>query len=135
MQIIENGKYNYPDVILTCEPQDIDAEYIIKKPSLVVEVLSKSTARYDRSDKFDDFQKVPSIQYYLIVESRWQSVSLYSRTENPRLWTYQIFKELTDVVSFPKLNFELSLETIYQYVNVPQFATIPTIVLGFRIFP
>ena len=127
LRIIENGKYNYPDVMLTRDPQDLDAEFIIKNPSLVVEVLSKSTARYDRTDKFDDFQKVPSIQYYLLVESRWQSVSLYSRTDNPRLWTYQIFKEPTDIVSFPKLNFELSLQTIYQYLDVPQFATIPNI--------
>ncbi|MBL7816996.1 MAG: Uma2 family endonuclease [Saprospiraceae bacterium] len=124
LQIIEDGIYNYPDVMLTCDSQDIDSEFIIKNPSLVVEVLSKSTARYDKTDKFEDFQKVASIQYYLIVESRWQSVILYSRTENPNLWTYQLFNAPNDVVAFPKLGFELSLETIYKYVNVPQFATI-----------
>ena len=126
LQISKNGRYNYPDIILSCDPQDNDSEFISKYPKLIVEVLSKSTARYDKTDKFEDYQKILSIQYYLLVESRWQSVILYSRTDNPSLWTYQIFKELTDVVSFPRLNFELSLDTIYQYVNVPQFATIPT---------
>ena len=77
------------------------------------------------TDKFEDFQKVLSIQYYLLVESRWQSIILYSRTENPNLWTYQLFNAPNDVVGFSKLGFELSLETIYKYVNVPQFATIP----------
>ena len=125
LQLIENGIYNYPDVMLTCDPQDIDAEFIIKNPSLVVEILSKSTAQHDKTDKFEDFQKVLSIQYYLLVESRWQFVILYSRTENPNLWTYQLFNAPNDVVGFPKLGFELSLETIYKYVNVPQFATIP----------
>ena len=125
LQLLENGIYNYPDVMLTCDPQDIDAEFIIKNPSLVVEVLSKSTAQYDKTDKFEDFQKVLSIQYYLIVESRWQSVILYSRTENPNLWTYQLFNAPNDVIAFPKLGFELSLETIYKYVKVPLFATIP----------
>jgi Uma2 family endonuclease len=125
LQIIEDGTYNYPDVMLTCNAQDIDAEFIIRHPSLVVEVLSKSTARYDKTDKFEDFQKVASIQYYLIVESRWQSIILYSRTDNPSMWTYQLFNDPNDIVSFPKLGFELSLETIYKYINVPQFATIP----------
>ncbi len=125
LQIIKDGKYNYPDIMLSCDPQDNDSEFMVKTPILVVEILSKSTAQYDKTDKFEDFQKVPSIQYYLLIESRWQSVSLYSSTENPRLWTYQIFKEPTDIVSFPKLNFELSLQTIYQYLDVPQFATIP----------
>jgi Uma2 family endonuclease len=125
LQIIEDGKYNYPDVMLTCDAQDIDAEFIIKNPSLIVEVSSKSTARYDKTDKFEDFQKVASIQYYLIVESRWQSIILYSRTENPNLWIYQLFNAPNDIVAFPKLGFELSLETIYKYVKVPLFATIP----------
>lgn len=127
LQILENEKYNYPDVMLSCDTQDNDSEFIVKTPILIVEILSKSTARYDKTDKFEDFQKVPSIQYYLLVESRWQSVSLYSRTDNPLLWTYQIFKEPTDIVSFPKLNFELSLQTIYQYIDVPQFASIPNV--------
>ena len=125
LQIIENKRYNYPDIMISCEAQDNDSEFISKYPCLIVEILSKSTARFDKTDKFEEFQKVSSIQYYLLVESRWQSVILYSRTDKPSLWTYQIFKELTDIVSFPKLDFELSLETIYQYVNVPQFATIP----------
>ena len=125
LQLLEDSRYNYPDVMLTCDLQDIDAEFIIKNPSLVVEVLSKSTARYDKTDKFEDFQKVTSIQYYLLVESRWQSAILYSRTENPNLWTYQLFNAPKDIISFPKLGFEFSLETIYKDVNVPLFATIP----------
>jgi Uma2 family endonuclease len=125
LELIPNGRYNYPDIMLTCDAQDIGAEYIIKHPSLIVEVLSKSTARFDKTDKFEDFQKVASIKYYLLVESRWQSVILYSKTEKQGLWTYQIFKELEDVIEFPKLNFQLTLNAIYQLINLPKFATLP----------
>lgn len=124
LEIIENGRYNYPDIMLTCNAQDIDSEFIIKHPSLIVEVLSKSTAQHDKTDKFEDFQKIASIQYYLLIESRWQSVILYSKNDNPNSWNYKIYKNLEDVVEFPKLNFQLSLQTIYQYINLPQFATI-----------
>ena len=125
LELIKDGRYNYPDVMLTCNEDDIEAEFLIKHPSLIVEVLSKSTARYDKTDKFEDFQKISSIQYYLLVESRWQSVILYSKTDKLDFWTYQIFKNLDNVVEFPKLNFQLPLETIYQHIRLPQFATIP----------
>ena len=125
LEIIKDGKFCYPDVMLTCDEADKESTFIKRHPSLIVEVLSKSTARYDKTDKFEDFQKVPSIQYYLLVESRWQSAILYSKTDKLDFWTYQIFKNLDDVIELPKLNFQLSLEMIYQNVRVPQFATIP----------
>ncbi len=126
LEIIKNKRYNYPDIMLTCDKQNIDAEYIIKHPSLIVEVLSKATAQYDKTDKFEDFQKIPSIQYYLLIESRWQSVILYSKTENLNSWNYQVFTELEDIIEFPKLDFQISLNTIYQFIDLPQFATIAT---------
>ena len=66
------------------------------------------------------FQYGYIIQYYLLVDSRWQSVELYSRTEKGTIWTYQKFYERNDIVEFPKLNFELSLEDIYQLLNLPK---------------
>ena len=120
LQIVENGKYNYPDIMLTCDERDAKSRFIKRFPSLIVEVLSKSTAAYDRGDKFKDFQTVPSIQYYLLVESRWQSVELFSRMEQSNLWTYQNFSEPNDVVEFPKLDFKLSVSAIYEDLNLPK---------------
>lgn len=120
LEIIENGKYNYPDIMLTCDERDTKSHFIKRFPSLVVEVLSKSTAAYDRDGKFKDFQTVLSIQYYLLVESRWQSVELFSRTEKTDLWTYQNFSKPDDVVEFPKLNFKLSVAAIYEDLNLPR---------------
>ena len=120
LEIIENGKYNYPDIMLTCDERDSKSRFIKRFPSLVVEILSKSTAAYDRDGKFKDFQTVPSIQYYLLVESRWQSVELFSRTEKTDLWTYQNFSKPDDVVEFPKLNFKLSVAAIYEDLNLPR---------------
>ena len=120
LEIIENGKYNYPDIMLTCDERDSKSRFVKRFPSLVVEILSKSTAAYDRDGKFKDFQTVPSIQYYLLVESRWQSVELFSRTEKTDLWTYQNFSKPDDVVEFPKLNFKLSVAAIYEDLNLPR---------------
>ena len=114
LQIVEKGQYTYPDIMVTCHDFDKKATYIIRYPSLVVEVLSQSTAAYDRGDKFRLYQKVDSIQYYLLVDSRSLTAELYSRTEHDNLWTYQIFTELTDVIELPKLDFKLPLLAIYE---------------------
>ncbi len=120
LQIIEKGKYVYPDILLTCDEQDKNAIFIVQHPSLIVEVLSKSTASYDRSGKFNFYQTIPSIQYYLLIESRWQSVELYSRTEKEGVWTYQRFSKPTEIVEFPRLNFQISLLNIYEDIDIPE---------------
>ena len=81
LQIYEKGKYIYPDVVLTCDERDKILPFIIKYPSFIIEVLPKSTASNDKTTKFEFYRSLPSIQYYLTVESRWQSAELYSRTE------------------------------------------------------
>ena len=120
LQILENGKYVYPDIMLTCEENDKNAIYIMQHPSLIIEVLSKSTADYDKGSKFDFYQTLPSVQYYLLIESRWQSIELYSRTEKKNFWTYQRYSESTEIIEFPKLDFQLSFEDIYQDLNIPR---------------
>jgi Uma2 family endonuclease len=120
LQIVENGQYVYPDVLLTCDERDKNSTFIVRYPSLVVEVLSKSTATYDRIGKFELYQTIPSIQYYLLVESRWQSIELYSRTEKKNLWTYQRFTEPTEIIEFPKLDFRMTFEDIYQDLDLPK---------------
>ncbi len=119
LELIKNGKYNYPDVMLTCDESDKSSTFIKRHPSLIVEVLSKSTATYDRTDKFQDYKGVPSIQYYLLVESRWQYIELFSRTEAENLWSHQSFTKITDIIDFPKLDFQMSVSDIYLDLNLP----------------
>jgi Uma2 family endonuclease len=123
LQLVENGKYVYPDLILTCDERDLNTQYsefIIRYASLVIEVLSKSTEDYDRNGKFKLYQQIPSIQYYLLVDSRTQIADLYSRNDNSNTWLYQTFTERTDIIDFPKLNFQISLDDIYQDLTLPQ---------------
>ena len=120
LQLIENGKYVYPDVMLTCDEQDKNSIFIMKSPSIVVEVLSKSTANYDRSMKFELYRGIRSIQYYLMIESRWQSIELYSRTEKKNFWTYQSFYEPSDIIEFPKLDFQITFEDVYEGLDLPK---------------
>ena len=59
-------------MVVTCDPADRRDAYLIRQPVLIVEVLSPSTADYDRSRKFTQHQKIVSLRHYLLVsQTAW----------------------------------------------------------------
>ncbi|MEY4752135.1 MAG: hypothetical protein RIQ60_4349 [Pseudomonadota bacterium] len=71
----------YPDVLVTCAQVDLGPEAELKKtaPKLIVEVLSNSTAAYDRGRKFELYQQLPSLEEYLLVEADRVHADLFRR--------------------------------------------------------
>src|SRR5262249_5199139 len=67
-----------PDIIMACGAA-ASIEFIVEKPSLVVEVLSRSTRATDRREKLDVYMKLPSLRSYLIVEQRQRHALVYTR--------------------------------------------------------
>lgn len=65
--VAAHNAFYYPDVVVTCDPQD-DDEYVINHPRLVVEILSPSTATTDRREKLFAYQKIESLIEYVIIE-------------------------------------------------------------------
>lgn len=55
-------------------------------PCIIVEVLSKSTMRYDLAVKVPRYKTLPSVQHILLVNQHTPGVSLYSRTNRPGQW-------------------------------------------------
>ncbi|MGR8929718.1 MAG: Uma2 family endonuclease [Gammaproteobacteria bacterium] len=70
----------YPDVTVSCNPNDNKAEQFISHPTLIVEVLSNSTADYDRGGKFVAYRKLDSLKEYLIVDIEARRVECFRRT-------------------------------------------------------
>jgi Uma2 family endonuclease len=64
----KNNRYFYPDLVVTCEPDDLKSRDFIEHPKVIVEVLSPSTASYDRGDKFKYYRQIPSLQEYVLVD-------------------------------------------------------------------
>ncbi len=60
--------YFYPDVMVTCSAADLGDRLIKRDPVLVVEVLSPSTAAFDRGGKFADYRALPGLAEYLLVD-------------------------------------------------------------------
>ncbi|WP_215240479.1 Uma2 family endonuclease [Dyadobacter helix] len=114
VEAIENFYYPYPDVMVTCDVRDINGTYIVRHPSILVEVLSKSSATYDRDFKLRRYQKIPSLQYYLLVSQYECYAELYTRTDQQGVWTYQSFDTPEAVIPFDLLGFMMPVAAIYE---------------------
>jgi Uma2 family endonuclease len=79
LQVDAANCFFYPDVFVTCSSRDL-AERLVKRDAvLVAEVLSPSTAAYDRGDKFAAYRQLPSLQELLLLDLDRRTVELFRR--------------------------------------------------------
>jgi len=122
--IQENHHYVYPDVVVSCDPDDERDDLLVRKPLLIVEVLSDSTAAYDRSDKFKHYRQLPSLRYYVLVhQNRWL-VEWFHREETDK-WVYNSLDALGDVLAIAELNLYLPLAGLYAATTIAPLRLTP----------
>lgn len=107
-------RFYYPDVMVVCD--DDPDDYVKEKPALIVEVLSRSTQGTDRREKVDAYLSLPTLQSYVLVDSRAKQVEAFFRT--PEGWAERRFSG-TDQVPFAPLDTYLSLDAIYTGLTLP----------------
>ena len=79
LELLDNDYYVYPDVILTCDGEDLQSKYVIKHPVLIAEVFSPSTESFDRKVKYKRYARLASLKYLLFVAQERPFVELFSR--------------------------------------------------------
>lgn len=81
VRVPSTGLATYPDVTVICGPRELDAAdgHAVTNPTLIVEVLSRSTEGYDRGDKFEHFKELASLREYVLVSHRERSIEVWSR--------------------------------------------------------
>lgn len=107
--------YYYPDVMVTCDPTDSEANYK-ERPSLVVEVLSPSTERTDRREKMLAYRTLTDLREYLLVATDKQHVELYRRDAQDE-WQLTNLNP-ADGIHLESLGYDLSLNDIYEDVKL-----------------
>ena len=117
LAVQEGRHYTYPDVMITCDPIDQQAKRIVKAPILLIEVLSPSTAEYDRGRKFNQYKQLPSLQHYLLVSQTSWLVEWYRREAN-NIWSITALVEADDALLIPDLNISLTVAEIYEGTDI-----------------
>jgi Uma2 family endonuclease len=95
LRVLASGRATYPDASMVCGPIERDpadaSGTTITNPMLLVEVLSPSTEEVDRGDKLRDYQRIPSLQEYVLV-SQNPRVEIYRRLPGGT-WEYRDVRE------------------------------------------
>lgn len=112
--------FSYPDLTIVCgEPEFHDRKKdVVVNPRVIFEVLSPSTERYDRGKKFQRYKLGnETLTNYVLIAQETASVEHYRKSANGE-WIYEIHTELSDVLRFVEIDLEISLERIYDRVEL-----------------
>ncbi len=115
VQVSSKSPYYYPDVVVSCDPQDLNARTFIQNPKIIAEVLSPGTIAKDRGEKFTNYLKIPTLQEYLLIDSEKISVERYSRGEG-RMWLYYPYTD-GDVITLSSIEFEFAIALLYEGIG------------------
>lgn len=107
----------YPDVLVICEQPQFwnKREDLIVNPLLIVEVLSRSTRKYDKGDKFMLYQLLPSFKEYVLIEQNKPCIESWYQ-QNDNTWNKLIANGLDSKIELRSLGVSIALEDIYENI-------------------
>ena len=117
--IPKTGLYTYPDVSVVCEkPELLPDAYLdtLTNPVLIIEVLSPSTADYDKGAKFDHYRTIETLQEYIPVRQDKKRVARYTK-RNDGSWVLNDFIGEEAEIILTSIDCRLTTEDIYEKVD------------------
>ncbi len=119
---VTKKKYVYPDAVVSCDTADHELRNdIMRSPCLVVEVLSPTTEATDRGKKLIWYQNHPTIQEYVLINTRVQFVEIYRRGLEGAPWTYQTYRE-GQTIEIRSLDIAVAFDELYANLRIPRLA-------------
>ena len=111
------GMYTYPDIAALCgKPRFEDAEVdTLLNPSVIIEVLSKTTETYDRTEKFDHYDYIESLQEYVLVSQNRMAVDHFVR--DAASWRLSKLGDPQALLRLAPIGCEVPLAEIYHGVE------------------
>jgi Uma2 family endonuclease len=118
VKIQADGRYVYPDISVACGEIQVDDEHndILLNPTVIVEVLSDSSARYDRGQKFEFYRRLPSLREYLLVSQHRPHIEQFIRQDSGD-WLLHDAAGLESSLSLPSLSITIPLSKVYSNVR------------------
>jgi Uma2 family endonuclease len=128
--VLATGLRCYPDLSVYCNPLQFDPEdnsgETATNPTLLFEVLAKSTEGYDRGLKAENYRRIESLRAYVLVSQVKAHVEVFERQASGH-WLLRDANGLEAVVSLPAIGIDLPLSEIYDGVEFPPPEPTPTV--------
>ena len=99
--------------MVVCDNNDKESEFYKTKPTIVIEVLSPSTRRIDKTIKRLAYQALPTLQEYVLIEQDKAEIEVFTRSSG---WQAEYYY-LGDSISFASIGVTVQVEDIYYQVN------------------
>jgi Uma2 family endonuclease len=113
VRVIQTGLTTYPDVTVVCSKAELDPESrnTVTNPKVVVEVLSPSTAAYDRGEKLSHYKRIPSLQEIVLVAHDEHLLEVWRR-EDDGTWTRS--QARAGALALSSISCSLDVEDVYR---------------------
>jgi Uma2 family endonuclease len=121
VKVLRTGLNTYPDVVVICgQPQFTDAIHdTITNPTVIIEVLSLSTERYDRGMKFQNYRTIDTLHDYVLIAQDHHHIEHYIRQQNGQ-WLLQEVTALDEGIYIQSIECMIRLEDVYEKVDLDQ---------------
>src|SRR5438046_2727493 len=116
IHIPENTLYTYPDFSIICGKAETTDDDNITNPSVIIEILSKSTKDYDRGTKFNLYRSIETLKEYILIDSTSMIVEIYAK-QNDNSWNLKEYKQLSDSFHISTIGLTLFLKDVYDDVS------------------
>lgn len=118
LYIRKNGLYTYPDAMVICGRLEFDSrdKDSITNPVLIVEVLSRSTANYDRGGKFELYRDIPSFREYVLIHQDKIHIE-HHLADGKGGWLLTETKEINAELTFATIGLSVPVARIYERVD------------------
>lgn len=114
LEILGDDVFYYPDVVVGCDPRDTHPLFL-RFPTVVVEVLSETTERIDRREKFLSYTRIETLEEYVLVAQDRREVTVFRRANG---WQAEVLRDEADALRIASLEFAQPLRDIYEGVKL-----------------
>lgn len=110
-----NNSYFYPDVTVSDGAAKMMENDILTNPQLIIEVLSDSTAVFDKTDKFIAYRTIPSLKEYVLVSTEIPQIEIFHKKQD-ETWSVETIYGLENTAYFQSIDLKIALKEVYQRV-------------------
>lgn len=118
MKVLATEAYLNPDLVALCDAPELEDSFedTLLNPAVIIEVLSESTERYDRGDKFAHYRRIDTLREYILVAQDKVRVERYVRHGDH--WMLSEIADLDGVLRIETLGCEVALRDVYERVDL-----------------